>query len=104
MTYLFGHSSPETAYVGNDYPYSFKLRTQIRYWVESVAKKGDRMCSQTLNPKSGKWNTPKCSTYSPVIFMYLDEKNHVQRTGHSIYDSREKWAAFISEVGGVAAG
>ena len=28
------HISPETAYVIDDYPYGFRLRCRIRYWLE----------------------------------------------------------------------
>jgi hypothetical protein len=44
---LFGHTSPETAYVVEDYPYGFRLRCKIRYWLEFKAKKGFRLVSQT---------------------------------------------------------
>jgi hypothetical protein len=77
---LTGHVSEETAYVVADYPYGFRLRTQIRYWLESTEKRGTRFCSQTLNPKTGRWNKPNKSTYAPVGgVMYLDESNgHVE--------------------------
>lgn len=82
-TYLYGHISPETAYIVNDYPWGFRLRTTIRYWIESKAAKngGQRFASQTINPKTGKWCAPKYSTYSPIIIMYLDEKKHVHTCG-----------------------
>jgi hypothetical protein len=31
---LTDHTSPETAYLVEDYPYGFRLRCQIRYWLE----------------------------------------------------------------------
>jgi hypothetical protein len=68
METLFGHTSEDTALVVDDYPYG-RLRTQIRYWIETVAKRGDRFVSQTLNPKTGRWNKPKKSTYMPVMVM-----------------------------------
>lgn len=78
ITLLKGHVSPETAYLVDDYPYGFRLRCQIRYWLEHDPKKGTRLCSQTSNPKVAglKWNKPKKSTYSPVGVMYLDDKGH----------------------------
>jgi hypothetical protein len=78
--FIYGHVSPETAYMVDDYPWGFRLRTTIRYWVESKATKngGQRFCSQTINPKTGEWCKPKYSTYSLIVVMYLDEKNHVQ--------------------------
>lgn len=97
---LAGHKSAETAYVVNDYPYGFKLRCKIRYWLEYSPKKGFRFCSQTTNPKaSGEvWNTPKKSTYSMLGVMGLDEKGHVSWTGLSIYDF-DKVEAFGKEFG-----
>ena len=42
--YLYSHTNPETAYVASDYPSGFRLRTNIRYWIESkVAKNGDNV-------------------------------------------------------------
>lgn len=78
--YLYGHTSPETAYLVDDYPWGFRLRTQIRYWVESKDAKngGQRFVSQTINPKTGQWCAPKRSTYSPIVVMYLDDKDYVQ--------------------------
>lgn len=74
---LQGHISPESAYVVNDYPYSFRLRCKIRYWIETKKGFGQRFCSQTLNPKTGTWNKPKASTYEVIIIMILNEQDHV---------------------------
>lgn len=75
--YLYNHTSQETAYLVEDYPWGFRLRTQIRYWIESKPKHGQRFASQTVNPKTGKWCAPKYSTYAPIMVMFLDEKEHV---------------------------
>lgn len=85
---LTGHTSQETAYVVQDYPYSWKLRCKIRYWLERDAKRGYRLCSQTTNPKKSTevWNAPKKSTYTMLAIMGLDEENHVTWTGCSVYD------------------
>lgn len=95
---LTGHTSPETAYVVDDYPYGFKLRCKIRYWLEHSPSKGFRFCSQTTNPKKSVevWNAPKKSTYSMLGVMGLDEKGHVTWTGCSIYDF-DKLEAFGKE-------
>jgi len=53
-----------------NYPYGYK-RTNIRYWVETT-KRGGRFCSQTLNPKTQKWNKPKKSTYSALKILVID--------------------------------
>jgi hypothetical protein len=80
LTPLYGHTDEATAYIVNDYPYSFKLRCRIRYWIEYRSSKGYRFCSQTSNPKKNDiWNAPKKGTYVPfAACLYLDEKNHVQ--------------------------
>lgn len=44
------HTSPETAYLVNDYPYG-GLRCKIRYWLEYSKNKGVRLGSQTTNPR-----------------------------------------------------
>lgn len=85
-TLLLGHTSPETAYLVDDYPYGFRLRCSIRYWIETAekgAKKGQqRFVSQTTNPKrpGDPWNAPKGSTYAAMAWMYLDGNDHVQWT------------------------
>lgn len=83
-TALFGYTSEDTAYVVDDYPYGFRLRTQIRYWLETT-KNGDRFVSQTLNPKTDRWNKPKKSTYCYVGCLYLDEQHHVTWTGLNVW-------------------
>lgn len=85
---LTGHTTPETAYVVEDYPYGFKLRCKIRYWLEYNPAKGFRFCSQTTNPKKPVevWNAPKRSTYTMLAIMGLNEEGHVTWTGCSIYD------------------
>lgn len=85
---LIGHTSQETAFVVNDYPYGFRLRCKIRYWLEFKSGKGFRLCSQTTNPKRTDaeiWNKPKCSTYSMLAIMGLDEVGHVTWTGCDMY-------------------
>jgi hypothetical protein len=80
---LIGHHSPETARVVDDYPYGFRLRCKIRYWVETADKGAmrgkQRFVSQTTNPKvAGEvWNKPKSSTYDDVVIMALGEEDHV---------------------------
>ena len=92
MQILKGHISPETAYIVDDYPYGFRLRCKIRYWLEYHPKRGTRLCSQTTNPKRPEefWNTPKCSTYCYLAgCMFLDENNHVHWEGLSEYSTAQ---------------
>lgn len=79
---LNGHTSEDTAFVVNDYPYGFRIRTQIRYWIETKKGHGQRFVSQTLNPKTGRWNKPKAGTYSVLIVMVRNPENgHVGTVG-----------------------
>ena len=94
MEYLKDHNSAETAYVVDDYPYGFRLRCKIRYWLEYQPKKGFRLVSQTTNPKlQGEvWNKPKASTYvNGIAVMFVDENKHVSWSStHFAYDDAGK--------------
>lgn len=75
---IYNHNSESTSFLVSDYPYGFRLRCKIRYWIEST-KHGDRFCSQTTNPRANGevWNKPKKSTYYKMIFMFINSENHV---------------------------
>lgn len=73
------HNSEDNALLVEDYPRGFRLRTQIRYWIEST-KNGDRFVAQTKNPKTGAWCKPKKTTYSDVMVM-----TRKKDTGHIKY-------------------
>lgn len=97
MKILSGHVSPETAYTVDDYPYGFRLRCTIRYWLDFKAGHGFRLASQTTDPKhGGRWNKPKFSTYSKFgAAMFLDENDHVKWSGLTEYCSgaeAKQWA------------
>jgi hypothetical protein len=99
---LRGHTSKETAYLVDDYPYGYTLRTSIRYWIETKPNKGDRFCSMTINPKNGRENTPKMDVYYPFQFLYLDEKGHVKNYVLSPRDSdtfKEKFKTLVEMIG-----
>jgi hypothetical protein len=99
MTVLSGHTSPDTAYVVDDYPYGFRLRCKIRYWIETT-KHGSRVVSQTTNPKRGDvWNKPKASTYTDLRVLFLDENGHVANNGLTLWADTEKIAAFEAAYG-----
>ncbi len=102
MKILKGHISPETAYVVNDYPYGFRLRCKIRYWLEFHAKRGFRFMSQTTNPKrpGEVWNKPKASTYCRFGgAMYLDENDHVHWAGLTQYSDGAEATAWAEKFG-----
>lgn len=69
-----------TEHVTNDYPYGYRLRTKKTDWLEFKPKKGFRHISQTIDPKTGRLNNPKKSTYYKGMCMYLDENNHCKCT------------------------
>lgn len=94
---LYGHVSPETAYQVDDYPYGFKLRCKIRYWIEYKPGTGFRFMSQTTNPKLDfeRWNKPKASTYVELgMCLYLDAAGHVQHEAVSAYSKAESLQLF----------
>mgnify|MGYP001611379749 FL=1 len=103
MQVLHGHNSAETAYVVDDYPYSFHLRCKIRYWLETASKGGKRgemrLMSQTTDARRGNavWNKPKGSTYNDFAVMYLDEKQHVHQAVVSAYSGAENFGRFVSD-------
>ena len=92
--YLQGHTCKENAYEVKDYPWGFRQRTSIFYWIETKPGKGDRFCSYTINPKTGSPCAPKCSTYSTFMYMYLDENNHVKHGIIDAYDREQFEARF----------
>lgn len=87
----------ENAKLVLDYPYG-GFRCQIKFWLEKSDKNGFRFCSQTQNPKTGRWNNPKHSTYSKFAgAMFLDENNHVHWVGLSEYDDANKVLSFVKD-------
>lgn len=94
---LYGHDKMDNAYVVDDYPYG-SLRTKIRFWLEKSPSKGFRFVSQTLNPKTGKWNAPKPSTYAKIGGqMFLDDKNHVVWNSITEYTSATDVEDFLKD-------
>ena len=99
MEFVFGCENEATAYVVDDYPYGFRLRTKIRYWVDTT-KHGQRFCSQTLNPKTGNWNKPKKGIYIDIGFMTIDDKGHIGWTGFgAAYTNQDELDKFLEKVG-----
>jgi len=98
--YIFGHNSQETALEVKNYPWGFRLRTSIFYWIETEPKKGDRFCSYTIDPKNGRKCAPKKSTYSNIAIMFSDEKGHIHNEQLNIYSNADQRKAFINAIGG----
>lgn len=94
---LYGHVSPETAYLVPDYPYGRRVRCRIRYWIERDARRGYRFVSQTEHPTTLRWNAPKRGVYSRFAMgMHLNEDGHVLHWGISEYvESHETVRKFL---------
>jgi len=94
--FLGRHASEETAFVVDDYPYGYRQRTSIRYWMEHDTKRGWRMASQTRNPKTGRWNAPKRGTYQLLAGVLVrDSDNRITWVGLNEYSSAEHVASFV---------
>lgn len=93
-TVIIPQPTEENPLVVENYPYGFRLRTKIRYWVETT-KAGQRFCSQTLNPKTQAWNKPKKSTYSEIVKVFKDEQGHIHQDGFGLmYSDKAEFEAF----------
>ena len=71
--YHFDAVSKETAKEAKDYPYG-GLKTSMFFWIEDGGKKGWRNVMQSVNPKSGRLNAPKKSTYSHTPLFITETK------------------------------
>lgn len=79
-----------TRIVSQNYPYGYKLRTDKTDFLEFSPKHGFRHCSFTINPKNGRVNATKKSTYSPGMVLYQDEKGHVKVHTLEFWSEKEK--------------
>lgn len=82
-----------------NYPYGFTLRTTLFDYMEFNPKKGFRHCTQTINPKNGKLNKPKASTYAPLKVRYYAENGHIQTVSFDFNGDKEmnRAAKFVNE-------
>jgi len=62
--------------ISQNYPYGFKLKTTKTDYLEFSPKHGFRHCSMTINPKTGRENKPKKSTYYDCMLLGVDENGH----------------------------
>ena len=95
---IYNKDSADNAVVVEDYPWGYKLRTKRKYWIETT-KRGDRLCYQTLNPKTDKWCAVKKSTYAGIKVLYENEDGHIKT--HSLdpaWASKEWFAEFLELV------
>lgn len=75
---LHGYNSQEISLKVENYPWGFKLKCDIFYWLESKPKHGDRFCSYTIDPRNGRINKPKCDKYVTFAYMYKNDEGHVK--------------------------
>jgi len=61
-----------------NYPYGYTLKTILFDTMEFNAKKGYRHITQTINPKNGRLNAEKKSTYAPLKVRFFDENGHIK--------------------------
>jgi len=73
--------------ISENYPYGFRLKTTKTDWLEFDSKRGFRVCSQTIDPRTGKENKPKKSTYDQIVVLGKDENNHTKALHFEFYDS-----------------
>ena len=95
MTYI---KTIEEVVVEN-YPYSFRLRTTLTNSMEFNPKKGYRQVTQTINPKTGRVNATKKSTYYPLLVRFYDENNYIQTKAFDFNGDAEinKGLRFVAE-------
>ena len=73
----------------NNYPYSFNTKTTMFDSLEFHPKKGYRHVTQTVNPKTGKLNNPKKSTYYALLVRYVDGDGYLKTIGFD-FNGKEK--------------
>lgn len=82
-----------------DYPYGFKLRCTLIDSMEFNPKKGYRHVTQTTDPRTGRKNAPKKSTYSTISFRFYNENGHIKQVFFDLNgdESINKATAFLFE-------
>jgi len=79
----------------DSYPYG-RLKCQAKWWIESSGSKGQRVCFQNINPKTGRVNAAKKSVYGIIKVLIKNEENgHIQTAGVSHYDTAQETQAFL---------
>jgi hypothetical protein len=76
--------------ISENYPYGYSLRTTKTDYIEFDRKRGFRHCSYTINPKTGRQNNPKKSTYYKIMVLGKDESNnHTKSLAMDFYDHKD---------------
>jgi len=63
---MLKYSNPRLSFTTNDWPYGSKLRTTATFTIEAN-KRGERVSRVTINPKNGRVNKPKTTTYATKV-------------------------------------
>lgn len=79
--------SSDSILTTDSYPYG-RLRCTATFSVE-FTKNGFRSVFQTVNPKDGRINNPKKSTYYPVILPMTLENGHIEYCGYCDFNGSE---------------
>jgi len=74
------------------YPYGY-LKTNVKYSLLSN-NYGDTLVFQSQNPKTKVWNKPKKSNYSPIKFIIINSKGHINTISLDYNDGESKIKAF----------
>jgi hypothetical protein len=88
-----------TKVISENYPYGFREKTTKTDYLEFSPKHGFRHCSTTVNPKTGRVNNPKKSTYYEIMLLGIDEVGHCKTLVLDFYDNerKDKTTKFLSE-------
>lgn len=86
-------------YSTDSYPYG-RLRCTAYFSVEFKANKGCRTVFQTIDPKNGKLNKPKNSTYSHLVLLELMDNGHYDFRHFDVNGMREmiRTFEFLSDI------
>ena len=98
MNIIYNKDSADNAVVVDDYPRGYKLRTKRKYWIETT-KRVDRLCYQTLNPKTDKWCAVKKSTYAGIKVLYENEEGHIKTHSLDPAWASKEWLAEFQDLG-----
>lgn len=81
-----------------NYPYG-GMRTTLFDTMEFNTKRGFRHVTQTINPKNGRVNKVKPSTYAPLMVRYYAENGHIHTVLFDFNGDKEinRAAKFVNE-------
>lgn len=88
-------ATQENPFIVKDYPYGYKLRTELRAWIETNPTRGERLVTQTINPKNGRLNAPKKSTYDAVKLLLVNDENKFSTASISKYSQEDTINKFL---------